>query len=107
MGASPDGIVNCICCGKGVLEIKCPYSCVDKSFMEASGEQKFFLELIDGTFHLKKDHACYFQIQMQIKLSDSLYGDFVVWRKQELLVERIFPDKQFIEHALNQSTQFF
>ena len=24
LGASPDGIVNCKCCGKGVIEIKCP-----------------------------------------------------------------------------------
>lgn len=26
IGASPDGIINCDCCGKGCLEIKCPYS---------------------------------------------------------------------------------
>ena len=26
IGASPDGVVECKCCGKGVLEIKCPYS---------------------------------------------------------------------------------
>lgn len=25
-GASPDGIVECDCCGRGVLEIKCPYT---------------------------------------------------------------------------------
>lgn len=35
MGASPDGIVNCVCCGKGVLEIKCPYSCVDKLLLNS------------------------------------------------------------------------
>ena len=23
--ASPDGMVKCSCCGKGVLEIKCPF----------------------------------------------------------------------------------
>ena len=107
MGASPDGIVNCVCCGKGVLEIKCPYSCVDRSFLEASSEQRFFLELIDDTFHLKKEHAYYYQIQMQMKFSESLYGDFVVWREQELLVERILPDEQFIEQALEKSTKFF
>ncbi len=36
MSASPDGIVNCDCCGEGVIEIKCPYSCVDKSFEGAT-----------------------------------------------------------------------
>ena len=31
LGASPDLIVECSCCGKGVVEIKCPYSVVDES----------------------------------------------------------------------------
>lgn len=26
LGASPDGITSCKCCGNGVVEIKCPYS---------------------------------------------------------------------------------
>ena len=26
IGASPDLLLNCECCGDGVLEIKCPYS---------------------------------------------------------------------------------
>ncbi len=25
IGATPDGVVSCACCGKGVVEIKCPY----------------------------------------------------------------------------------
>ena len=25
LGATPDGIVDCACCGKGVVEIKCPF----------------------------------------------------------------------------------
>ena len=47
--------------------------CVDKSFLEASGEQQLFLEFIDGIFHIEKDYAYYFQIQMQMKLSESLW----------------------------------
>ena len=30
-GASPDAIIICDCCGKGVLEIKCPFTCKDKA----------------------------------------------------------------------------
>ena len=26
LGATPDGIVSCDCCGEGLLEVKCPYS---------------------------------------------------------------------------------
>ena len=35
MGAFAGGIVNCVCCG--------PYSCRDKTFLEATGEKHFLL----------------------------------------------------------------
>ena len=38
IGASPDGVVHCSCCGTGVLEIKCPYSCKEKQFGERAQE---------------------------------------------------------------------
>ena len=43
-GASPDGVIKCRCCEFGVLEIKCPYSCRDKSFLTRSNESNFFLK---------------------------------------------------------------
>jgi hypothetical protein len=43
LGASPDGYVKCYCCGCGVIEIKCPFSCKDRSFLEAIGEKSFCL----------------------------------------------------------------
>jgi len=43
-GASPDGIVECNCCGEGVLEIKCPY-CV----RDCTEETEFFLEKKSNT----------------------------------------------------------
>ena len=42
LGASPDGVVSCDCCGLGVLEIKCPFSCTNKSFTEASRDDAQF-----------------------------------------------------------------
>ena len=47
MGASPDGLIKCRCCGPGVLEVKCPFSCKDKSFTEATA----------GTFFLNRQMA--------------------------------------------------
>ncbi|KAK0132987.1 hypothetical protein N1851_031645 [Merluccius polli] len=29
LGASPDGVANCSCCGRGAVEIKCPYKYQD------------------------------------------------------------------------------
>ena len=31
-GATPDGFVKCDCCGCGVVEVKCHFSCTDRSF---------------------------------------------------------------------------
>lgn len=81
MGASPDGVVNCACCGKGVLEIKCSYSCVDKSFLEATNESQFFIELVGIAYRLKINHPYHYQIQMQMKFCECNYGDFMVWRE--------------------------
>ena len=40
-GATPDGIVNCLCCGTGVLEIKCFFRCKDESFEDAASQGSF------------------------------------------------------------------
>ena len=42
LGASIDGLVNCKCCNSGVLEIKCPFSCKQKSFIELAGDNLSF-----------------------------------------------------------------
>jgi len=52
LGASPDGLVSCDCCfGKGIVEIKCPFSCKDKKFDERAQERSFFIEE-DSNGHL-------------------------------------------------------
>ena len=38
MGATPDGIVHCSCCSTDTLEIKCPYSCRERSFEVVTNE---------------------------------------------------------------------
>ena len=41
----------------------------------------------------------YYQIQMQLKVCQVLYCDFVVWNKEQLLRQRIVYESQFIENA--------
>ena len=41
LGASPDGLVQCTCCGHGTLEIKCPYSYQSIKFEEKSLDPSF------------------------------------------------------------------
>ena len=42
-----------------------------------------------------------------MKFCEFAYGDFVVWREDELIVERINPDHEFLSSALEKSTEFF
>ena len=41
LGAPPDGIINCTCCGMGVLEVNCPFTGKDQSFLDASKKCSF------------------------------------------------------------------
>ena len=92
-GASPDGYVKCYCCGCGVIEIKCPFSCKDPSFLEAIGEKSFCLEgSEDGSYTLKRQHAYFYQVQLQMKLCNVSFCDFVMWKSDELIVCRIERD---------------
>ena len=80
LGATPDGLVKCDCCnGSGVLEIKCPFLCRDKSIMDVSKEGGLYLEqTTDGQYRLKESHAYYYQIQAQMYVCKATYCDFVV-----------------------------
>jgi len=48
IGASPDAVINCSCCGRGILEIKCPYCHRDSPVVTAAGEDpKFCLKEVE------------------------------------------------------------
>ena len=108
-GVSPDGIINCSycsCCSSGVLEIKCPYRCKDKSVNEMVEERNFCLETVDGSLSLKRNHAYYYQIQLQMKICEVEYCDFVVWSKESIFYERILINTEFIDNAIEEAEPF-
>ena len=79
IGASPDGIVSCACCGTGVLEIKCP-NChqgtdIRTPAIEDSG---FCLKIVDGLLRLDHSHSYYYQVQSQLFVCGVEYGDYSV-----------------------------
>ena len=72
--ASSDGVIDCSCCGKGVLEIKCSYSHRESFLYTAAAEDpKFCLKESDGSLSLDCTHSYYYQIQTQM---------FVMWNTQ-------------------------
>ena len=115
IGASPDGLINCSCCGKGAVEIKCSYchrfETVDKV---ASDRQSCLVRGSDGILHLSTSHAYYYQVQTQIHICKVDYCDFCMCtfpdngdHQPSLHIERIFPDDEFWQTCVDLSQHFF
>lgn len=97
IGSSPDGIVNVS--GQlipHILEIKCIY---DKEPLPRTIEQvakdrgsSFYCKVdSNGEFHLKKNHAYYYQVLGEMAVTGLLQADFVIYhpRTAEIKVLRI------------------
>lgn len=111
IGASPDGIIFCDCCGKGTLEIKCPYCHKGESITSAVSDSQFCLQTSsDGTLHLKHKHSYYYQVQTQLFVSDLEYCDFCVCTFAEddtdLHIERIHKDQSFWDSCVAKADAF-
>ena len=64
IAASPDGVINCDCHGKGVLEIKCPFTHRHETITEAViNDSNFCLEELGGSLQLDHKHTYYYQVQ--------------------------------------------
>ena len=112
LDASPDGIVEYNCCGRGVLEVKCLYQCKERSFKDSSTDSTFCLESINDTnaslpFGLRKNHSYYYQVQLQMKVWEVNHCYFVVWSPNEQVTLKIDYDSGFIEAALDKAFLFF
>ncbi|XP_067654064.1 uncharacterized protein [Haliotis asinina] len=103
LGATPDGIVDCGCCGRGSLEIKCPF-CAKDDFVD---NRIVYLEEVNGSLQLKRDSQYYYQVQTQLFVTNYDYCDFVVWTNNDVFVERITPCLAFWKPVAEHAMQFF
>lgn len=110
LGASPDGVVECSCCGRGVVEIKCPF-CNNAEDVENIASSGNCLVNTDGTLHLNKSHAYYYQVQTQMFICSVKYCDFCICTFPDtgpsIRIERVHPDKDFWKNCTEKSTLFF
>ncbi|KAG0443843.1 hypothetical protein HPB47_014464 [Ixodes persulcatus] len=107
LGATPDGLVSCTCCGKGVLEIKCPYRAKYCWTSEIPKLKNSCLTTECGKLTLKTDHQYYFQVQMQMLVCGRTYCDFVVWTTKDLFRQRIYRDREFCSEMVASCADFF
>lgn len=103
VGASPDGVVHCDCCGRGGLEIKCPHCSKDK----APDSSIRYLEDTACGLALKKDSEYYYQVQAQIYICCLKYCDFVVWTPHGIHLERIYPCIDHFKQAMEKITMLY
>ena len=97
-GAPPYAFVECNCCGRRVLEVKCPFCARSSAVLDLPN---FCLTKDKGSsLHLKRDHAYYYQCQLQLYATQRLYCDFVVWTEANLHIERIIKDKLFLKEII-------
>ena len=111
LGASPDGLVSCRCCGDGVLEIKCPYKYRSQSPIdeEPLSDKEYCLTKSPstGAVSLSSGHKYNYQVQGQIALCKVDYCDFVCWTEKGAFVERIKRDDALINTMIPQLKSFF
>ena len=108
LGATPDGLVSCDCCGAGVIEVKCPHCLEEKDIPDLVDAPNFCL-VSDATdsFLLRRDHQYYYQVQTQMHVTQKAYCDFIVWGPKSVHIERVLPDGDFWNQCVNQASQFY
>lgn len=104
LGASPDGIVECGCCDKCMLEIKCPYKYRFCDISEALSDKDFCL---NTDFNLRTNHRYYYQMQGQLAVADVSQGYFVVWTTQSIAVTKVLRDTSFWDSLVQKLESFF
>ena len=106
LGASPDCLISCSCCGDGLVEIKCPYKHRDEHPHQIH-DPKFCLCPVDESVLLSKKHDYYIQIQGQMAICNREYCDFVCWTPKGMHVERISFDPSVFHKIKPSLDRFF
>lgn len=85
IGASPDRILDCKCCGRGVLEVKCPFC--HKAELPEEEDKNFCMTKESGQWTLRRQHPYYYQVQLQMHVCRVSYADFIVWMESEYALQ--------------------
>lgn len=107
IGATPDGLVECECCGEGIIEVKCSFAYQFLTPVEVADIQDYNLCLEDGQVKLKKTSKWYTQIQTQMGVTGKPWCDFVFFTRKGLSVDRVAFDSVHYHDCVQKATAFF
>lgn len=106
-GASPDAMVECNCCGKGSVEIKYPYLLRNMDLEQYVRKKDSCLIKSGSDFLVDRGHSYFYQIQLQMFVTETTYCDFIIWSHESLFIKRIFFDGEFVKTNLERASKFF
>ena len=106
IGASPDGIVKCDCCGERILEIKCPYKMKDKD-LKVEHSNFYLKKKEDGKMKLERSHEYFYQVQTQLGVCQLEEAFFVVWNTTGIHIEIIKFDRDNWTYMLTKADNLY
>lgn len=89
VGATPDGLLSCSCCGEALYELKCSYAAAGLPFEKTLELHLFCLESSAGSIHLRKSSKYMHQVQLQMYCTQQNYAHLVIWTPAWIRAERV------------------
>ena len=99
VGASPDAIVMCDCCGIACLEVKCPFSIRDLSPLDSKAKLPYLVRG-EKSIYLNRKHKYYTQCQMEMAASQCKKCYFYVWTPHGSFTECLEMDEVLWKDSL-------
>jgi hypothetical protein len=109
-GASPDAwVFDPVDNTQGIAEFKCLYTFADVTPEEMLEDKNFYYSVVNSHPYLNRDHQYYHQVQLQLYVSrESVkWCDFCVYSQKGVLVERIYPNKEWQKTNCPKLDNFF
>ena len=108
IGASPDGVVSCSCCGRGLLEIKCSFTHQNVTPKDACLDDHYHLYCDENNqVRLKESSSWFVQIQGQMGVCNLPWCDFVFFTRRGISIDRIYFDEDIFYGIVQKCEKFF
>lgn len=106
---SPDGIFKCACCSHNVpVEVKCPFTLRNGEDIRRNIEKKnSCLNVSNKSFSLSKNHSYYFQVQMQMYLTNAPYAYLCIYSPKKKIILKVKYYEKFMRKELKNSDNYF
>ena len=104
LGASPDGIRYCECCGKRVVEIKSLFS---KRNLPPHIAASDYIIKVNGKYQLKTETRWHYQIQGELATTCLKNADLIIYTNKGILVIEVEFNMEFWNAMLKKLTDFY